>query len=199
MIRAADRDNCLISEYPWGMAYRPEAFGRLHYQAGAGFAVLMRCYEAPARRRAVHQKPDAPVFEDSCLEFFVNFNPGQSENYFNFEVNPLGCMLAGFGRGRANRSLILAKGGRQPVVKINDNADYWEIEYLIPLSLIEHFYGKIPFEPGTQIKGNFYKCGDCTQIPHYGSWSAIKSERPDFHRPEYFGEFIIGEDGTDKK
>ena len=38
--------------------------------------------------------------------------------------------------------------------------------------------------------GNFYKCGDETEFPHYGMWSEAVSDTPDFHRPECFGRLI---------
>ena len=41
------------------------------------------------------------------------------------------------------------------------------------------------------FKGNFYKCGDETKTPHYGSWNPIENPTPDFHRPEGFGELVI--------
>ena len=42
------------------------------------------------------------------------------------------------------------------------------------------------------LRANFYKCGDKTAHPHYLSWSPIHTEKPDFHRPEFFGELILG-------
>jgi hypothetical protein len=41
------------------------------------------------------------------------------------------------------------------------------------------------------ITGNFYKCGDETEYPHFGCWNLIASPVPDFHRPEYFGEIVL--------
>ena len=37
------------------------------------------------------------------------------------------------------------------------------------------------------VSANFYKCGDKTAHIHFVSWSPIGCEKPDFHRPEYFG------------
>jgi hypothetical protein len=30
-----------------------------------------------------------------------------------------------------------------------------------------------------------------TRYPHYGCWNLIGTERPDFHRPEYFGTIVL--------
>lgn len=38
---------------------------------------------------------------------------------------------------------------------------------------------------------NFYKCGDDLPKPHYLCWNPIKSETPDFHLPEFFGNAIF--------
>lgn len=40
---------------------------------------------------------------------------------------------------------------------------------------------------GKTMKGNFYKCGDKLQTPHFLSWSPIGLERPMFHCPAFFG------------
>ena len=47
--------------------------------------------------------------------------------------------------------------------------------------------------PGYTFWGNFYKCGDDTSIPHYGSWNPIALPAPDFHCPVHFGTLILGE------
>ena len=54
--------------------------------------------------RAEYTAPLSPVCQDSCLEFF--FMPEGEDRYLNFEVNPNGCLLAGFGRGRADRIFL---------------------------------------------------------------------------------------------
>ncbi len=41
---------------------------------------------------------------------------------------------------------------------------------------------------GKRIPANFYKCGDKLRTPHFLSWNKIEIEKPDFHRPDFFGE-----------
>ena len=65
----------------------------------------------------------------------------------------------------------------------------WDVAMIIPLDLI----GVNPESLPDTLKANFYKCGDLTSHPHYLSWSPIGTPKPDFHRPEYFGELIIKE------
>ena len=58
--------------------------------------------------------------------------------------------------------------------------------------LAEALYGQpFAFEVGHKMEGNFYKCGDHTASPHWGSW--VPMPRLDFHDPDSFGTFVITE------
>ena len=52
--------------------------------------------------RAEYSAPLSPVHEDSCMEFF--FALGADDRYFNFEINPNGCIELGFGPNRIRQS-----------------------------------------------------------------------------------------------
>ena len=39
------------------------------------------------------------------------------------------------------------------------------------------------------MRGNFYKCGDHTVNPHWGSWAPV--DKVDFHVPLLFGDLEI--------
>jgi len=47
--------------------------------------------------------------------------------------------------------------------------------------------------PGTDVnwRANFFKIAVKTSNPHNISWSAVKSDIPDFHLPAYFGNLIF--------
>ena len=61
----------------------------------------------------------------------------------------------------------------------------WEMVVVIPASIFTYNEG---FNFSNLIaNANFYKCGDDTTKPHYLSWNPVKTENPDFHRPEFFG------------
>ena len=61
----------------------------------------------------------------------------------------------------------------------------WEVALVIPYTVfIKH---RITSLDGQTIKANFYKCGDELQTPHFLSWNPINIEKPDFHRPDFFG------------
>ena len=50
-------------------------------------------------------------------------------------------------------------------------------------------YGKVTRpKPGISWKANFFKIGTNSSNKHYATWSLVKSERPNFHLPQFFGE-----------
>ncbi len=144
--------------------------------------------------RAVHYKDQDPVWTDSCVEFFVQV-PG-SEYYTNFEFNCIGTCYAANCKSRSDFTLLSAEQlslisrtaslGSKPFQEMQ-GLFTWELLVEIPFSLLGLGVDNLP----TMLKGNFYKCADKTELPHYVSWNAIDVERPDFHRPEFFGELIL--------
>jgi len=147
--------------------------------------------------RAASTKDNENVNEDSCVEFFVK--QPDSDNYFNFEFNCIGvCKAAKHIGDRDNATNFtpdqLKKIGRWssigPKAFHEMNGMFsWELCVRIPFELIEIDSEKRP----EKLLGNFYKCADATNQPHYVSWNPIKTEKPDFHRPEFFGDmFLVG-------
>ena len=158
------------------------AFGQFCHDAEYLY-VHLRAVERDIR--AEYTAPLSPVCQDSCLEFF--FMPEGEDRYLNFEVNPNGCLLAGFGRGRADR-IFLHRGDLRELFGIRTarTPDGWEVFYRIPLQFIQLFCPGYRFEGS--LRANIYKCGDQTVNTHYLSWAPINLESPDFHRPEFFGK-----------
>ncbi|MEI6140178.1 MAG: carbohydrate-binding family 9-like protein [Mariniphaga sp.] len=144
----------------------------LHYIVGNDFV------------RAINRNDQEPVWQDSCVEFFIK----QGIEYRNFEFNSLGVCLSATGNDRHARKPLneanLKQILRWPSLNIEslpaeDQPSDWSLTIAIPLELIG-------LETETVFMANFYKCGDETKVPHYISWSAINTPSPDFHRPEYF-------------
>ncbi|MBR5638641.1 MAG: hypothetical protein IKW83_02645 [Muribaculaceae bacterium] len=140
--------------------------------------------------RAVHTSDLSPVAEDSCVEFFMQI-PGQEE-YWNFEFNCIGTLNASHRVERTNPTRLtpeeLASIGRysscgNEMIEEQDGTFCWDLVVSIPLKLVGLDGDNLP----DYVTGNFYKCGSKTAHPHYVSWNAIDSDRPDFHRPECFG------------
>ena len=127
----------------------------------------------------------SPVHRDSCLEFF--FMQEGADRYFNFEINPNGCLHVGFGRNRHDRFVLNRSDMAEYFsIRTGKTADGWEAYYRIPLDFIRLFYPGFAFRGA--LRANIYKCGDRTANMHFLSWNPVTSEDPDFHRPEDFGK-----------
>lgn len=152
--------------------------------------------------RAMNTEDNGHQWEDSCVEVFIK-DPGNG-NYYNFEVNALGKVLACIGTSREGRIArpaeemkeILRFGDRLPVGAGNDmnlagndlqGLQSWRVGVVIPFHLI----GIDPENLPESIPANFYKCGDKTAHPHFVSWNPVGTGKPDFHRPEFFGKLIL--------
>ena len=161
------------------------AFGQLCYD-DSNLYVHLRAVEKDIR--AEYTAPLSPVYQDSCLEFF--FMPEGGERYFNFEMNPNGCLYIELGHNRSDR-FIQYRDDISDCFDINTakTDDGWEVFYSIPLDFIRLFYPD--FEFIGSLRANIYKCGDMTKAKHYLSWNPVTSEKPDFHRPQDFGEMIF--------
>ena len=138
--------------------------------------------------RAEYTAPLSPVFQDSCLEFF--FMPEGGDRYFNFEINPNGCLYVEFGHSRSDRFIQYRTDMYDRFdIRASRTDDGWEVFYRIPLDFIRLYYPDFTFSGS--LRANIYKCGDMTPNKHYLSWNPVTSEKPDFHRPEDFGEMIF--------
>jgi hypothetical protein len=188
----------VIDEFPWDEnGYRPRAETRIFYTETC-FSLQFRAYEQEIRAECLNMNDR--VCTDSCVEFFFNPDPGSDIGYMNFEINPIGTLLLGIGRDRYTRTLVSNVSPAvlniatsvTPESRKDYKGPFWVVEYAIPFSFIERYYGKLHFQPGKRMKGNFYKCGDKTRFPHYGCWNRIDNPVPDFHRPEFFGDLILG-------
>lgn len=137
--------------------------------------------------RATLTGPLDQVCEDSCLEFF--FAPDESGRYFNFEFNPLGTLYLGFGAERPGRVRLLPKDCAQFRIAPFSRPGGWGIEFCVPAAFVALFVPGFTFSG--QAAANFYKCGDCTQVPHYLAWAPLSSPSPDFHRRQDFGRLVF--------
>ena len=179
-----------IDQYAWSQDYMPAAYAQLIRIEGYGFALRMVCREKEPR--AVYTEYNQPVYTDSCLEFFAAWD-NASDKYLNMEMNAKGTLLSCVGKDRYERVPTLDACGELPLVQGFVSDDEWGIVARIPFSVIKGVFGigEEKLVSGYTFKGNFYKCGDETPIVHYGSWRRVGTEKPDFHRPEYFGDLVI--------
>ena len=178
-----------IENYLWLEGYTPEGTARGVYVENKGFLIEMKCLEKFPK--AVYTGRDSPVCRDSCMEFFVNFSPETDGRYINFEANARGALHCKIGPGRGNRVPLASLDIPQPELTAWVEEDSWSIRLFVPLGCIAALYGRTEFHRGDRFRANFYKCGDETETPHYGTWNFIDLPSPDFHRPEFFGEIEL--------
>ncbi len=185
-----------VDHYLWlNNGYEPRVEARACYSPNFLYA-FFKAWEP--RIRVTYTNFQDPVYKDSCVEFFIDPFPEKKLGYLNIETNALGTMLIHFGRERGTRVPVpreaLAGFEVKPSIKGPVDgaygADFWTLAYRLPLSLFEKYYGG-RMGRGQVARGNFYKCGDKTEIPHFGAWNPIESPKPDFHLPEYFGRIIF--------
>lgn len=143
--------------------------------------------------RAENSADQSPVSQDSCVEVFLQ--PELGGEYWNFEFNCIGAINAShrFERPAPVRLTSEELGqikrypscDRRPFKEI-EGLFAWNLLVVIPFSLMG-----LNYTAGTAIRGNFYKCASASALPHYLSWNPIKSDKPDFHRPEFFGNIVL--------
>ena len=157
--------------------------------------------------RAVAQKFNDMVCQDSCVEFFVapDADPEQ-DAYFNFEINCGATMLlyrcpstaqAAQGTERqhldaADGALLRSAASLPKVIEteIVGPTD-WSVEFHVPWALFERHFGVTRPAQGSVWRGNLYKCGDHTSHPRWGSWAPMATPKPGFHQPAYFQSLLF--------
>ncbi len=131
------------------------------------------------------------VNKDSCVEWFMNFDPVHTDRYFNFEMNAGGIANIAFRKDRYDKTPLSVEDIESMNIKAEIFEDYWTLDYLVPFELIKKYIPDYEFKTGLEHPANVYKCGDDTEIPHWGCWSMVDREKPDFHIPAFFGRMTI--------
>ena len=132
------------------------------------------------------------VWTDSCVEFFLS--PDGNDVYYNLEMNCIGTALLGYrkkGGPTEHASDELMNSIRRistlgnTTFQERKEQTQWQVTVAIPWNV----YFKHDLKPihGKKMRGNFYKCGDELSVPHFVSWTKIKTDKPAFHMPEFFG------------
>jgi hypothetical protein len=179
-----------ISHINWpGFNYLPEVAFAIAYTEKE---ILIRFYITEDYFKAEKIHTNEQVCEDSCVEFFVS--PAADGIYYNFEFNGIGTCLLGSGTSRrtsvrADTSLVSrirrrSSAGSKPVAEQTGRFT-WDIVAAIPLTAF--YRHSIESLQGLTFRANFYKCGDMLSVPHFITWNPVETEKPDFHRPEFFG------------
>ena len=181
--------NC---NWPEQFPYSPDCNGSIA-RSRTHLAVMFHVRGLDLRATAMEDNGNS--WEDSCCEFFVT-HPSDG-TYYNFELTCIGSLLASKRRSRQDSAIIPSDVLKRVIrhsslehksFDLSDMIFSWTVALLIPFDIIGIDYA----HPPVNLRGNFYKCGDLTAHPHFLSWSPIDTPKPDFHRPEFFGELIFG-------
>lgn len=179
-----------ISEVNWNeFPYKPEVSFRIAYTDDA---FLIQYLVDEETTRAKYGADRGSVWTDSCVEFFSS--PVDDGYYYNLETNCIGTVLLCCGKNREGREyaptevtdsiLRYSTLGNKPFDETVKGQ--WSLSLFVPFKI--YFKHNINNMVGRNLKANFYKCGDELKTPHFLSWNPIEIEKPDFHRPDYFGE-----------
>lgn len=181
-------DQC---NWPESFPYAPFCNGRI---ARTEECIVVDYRVSGLDLRVQNTEDGGSVWEDSCCEIFLQGPDGKE--YFNFEMNAAGVLLAAHGTGRGDRVQLPAETVKSIVrmATVEAPQEYaggvwsWRTILMIPFDVMGYDPDSLP----ASLRGNIYKCGDKTAHPHFLSWNPVGTPAPDFHRPEFFGEFIIG-------
>lgn len=154
--------------------------------------LYLHCRVREQSVRAVAQRDNDAVWEDSCVEFFFKLHPNDTQ-YYNIECNCTGKVLLGVGADRNNRQHAPSEVmksiwrwsslGEEPFEE-REGECTWEVKLRIPRQAF--FLHHIESLSGLDLQMNIYKCGDLLSEPHFVSLYPISAPAPDFHRPEFF-------------
>lgn len=171
-------------------SYKPDVRFSIAYTTKE---ILLKYYVTEEWFKAEMTESNQAVYEDSCVEFFVS--PAGDGIFYNFEFNCIGTCLMGTGTSRENRGRVdpgiisrirrLSSLGEKPFAE-RKGLFSWDITLAFPLDIF--YLHKITDLKGKEFRVNFYKCGDKLSVPHFLTWNPVRTEKPDYHRPEYFGQ-----------
>jgi len=178
-----------VTRFPWNCSYQPDTIAQI-VALEDSFAVRMQTDEANPRTEV--KNLNGPVYTDSCMEFFFMPNPEISKEYINWEFNSNGVLFISIGTDRYDRkNLDIRNYSSLFQVETIVKNDGWEIRYKIPYEFLGGYFPDFKIRKGGRMRGNFYKCADKADRPHYGCWADIDLPNPDFHCPGFFGDFIL--------
>jgi hypothetical protein len=180
-----------IRHAPWsGGRVQPEASFALAYSSNE---IFLKYYVKEHFLKAEYLNFNDPVFEDSCVEFFIAFD--NDVNYYNLEFNCIGNCRVQYGQHKTGRTFIAANLLKtirhQTLVKCVEKGNVkWELTLSIPRRIFMYHPG-LSFE-WSEAKINVFKCGDGLPEPHFLCWSEVESQWPEFHISKFFKEITFG-------
>lgn len=136
------------------------------------------------------------VYKESCCELFCM---KEGDNlYYNIEANCIGSILMQCGAGRSDKDVSTldnlkkidrwASLGRNAIGFLPQET-HWELALVVPHSTFWHHTFNT-FD-GMTFLANVYNCVGNGNDRQYVTWRPIKTEKPDFHHPEFFSRIYF--------
>lgn len=175
-----------LSYAPWAsFPYKPDTRFSIISSADCLF---LKFYVEEKTVVAAHYATHAPVYKDSCVEFFISLD---DSGYYNFEFNSTGTCLAAFGKKKEGRAFLPMEAvdriRRRAVIdrEPTRNGVRWTLTLILPFN--SFVYHRPLSLRGRECRANVYKCGDEAPDPHFLCWAPVDTPEPDFHQSRYFG------------
>lgn len=179
-------------------AFKPEAKAKIMYD-DENIYVIFQVKDRFVR--CLTDRINGPVYKDGAVEFFFAPDQAQPLLYFNLETNCGGTPLMHFNLVPRKESKRLTE---DDIKKVEIAASLpriidpelkepvtWTLEYKIPLELLEKYASVTRPAKGVEWRANFYKIAENSSNPHYITWALVENEKPDFHKPQFFGKLIF--------
>jgi hypothetical protein len=151
--------------------------------------------------RSVVEQYNGPVSTDACVEFFFCPDTSMPDHYFNLEINAGGTPLMAYHifshkdyqklRAEELNKIEIAHSLPKRVDPEITQTVTWTIEYRLPIAILKNYASVTNPKPGNVWKANFYKTASKSSHPHWITWSLVKSEKPNFHLPGFFGKLLF--------
>lgn len=179
-------------------SFRPAVNVKMGYEDEALYVIF---YVKERFIRCISNVVNGPVWEDSCVEFFFSPDNDYPERYFNLEVNCGGTPLMHFNIV-PRKAIIEVTPEDIRLMRIDHSLPEtvdpeitttlnWTVQYRIPFSLLRKYSAVTQPAPGVTWRANFYKTAGNNSNHHHITWSAVESNKPDFHLPQFFGRLIF--------
>ena len=147
--------------------------------------------------KAVTDRYQGPVYQDSCVEFFFSPCPTVDKGYFNLEINCSGTALFEFHPADGQDRLLITEREFEELTVVSSITGLvereitspvsWQVAFRLPWGVLSSYTKVTTPGPGVVWRGNFHKCADRSSHPHWLTWAPIDHPTPRFHLPYFFG------------
>ncbi|MBC9797980.1 carbohydrate-binding family 9-like protein [Sinomicrobium weinanense] len=167
--------------------------------------IKFECRNNPRMDQNHYTEDNSPMFNQEVFELFISKGKEAREDYLEIQLNPNNALFLARinnqykGNKEFNLDYIDTKtsGVEHSVAKDRD-ARTWSGHLRIPLQLLQYPENT----PDPVYRLNFYRIisqadhsvKDWSNNPEnatYACWSSTMAQRPQFHRPEYFGYLFL--------